>query len=121
MVVLVAVLLGFLMWQNWQVNVQAQTQTPQHGVTLTWNASVTPNVCYNVYRTPTAGGSYTKLNSAPVCVLTYFDPTGNLNGATMFYNVSAVDSMGVEKLDGEVSAVTISDPKAVTGLAAVAR
>lgn len=107
-----ALLAGFLAWQNWQVNAQA----PQHGATVTWIASTTPSVTgYLVYRSPTSGGPYSQLNATPVAALTYFDPTGALNGATEFYVIDAIDSLGVESAHStQVSAVTIGDPKAPT-------
>jgi len=94
-------------------------QAPQHGVTLTWNASASPNVTYNVYRAAAAAGPFAKLGNTTA--LTYFDPTGALNGATEFYQVTALDALGVESApSNQISVVTIGNPKAPPGLAGVA-
>lgn len=44
-------------------------------VDLSWVASTTPNVTYNVYRTAVSGSGYVKLNTAPITVLTFTDTT----------------------------------------------
>jgi hypothetical protein len=62
-----------------------------HTVTLSWTASTTPNVSYNVYRAATSGGTYTKIGSVGVGVLSYIDSTA-LAGETYFYVATAVDS-----------------------------
>jgi len=43
-----------------------------HNVVLNWVASITPGVTYNVYRSSTSGGPYTRLNSSGPS-LTYTD------------------------------------------------
>jgi len=45
----------------------------QHIATLTWLASTSPNVSYNVYRSTVSGGSYVKINAALVSAVTYTD------------------------------------------------
>lgn len=81
----------------------AKAGQQQHGVTLTWTASTSPNVTYNMYRA-ISGGPYTKVNAQPISGLTFFDGTGGA-GTQYFYVATAVDSSGVEsKLSNEVSA-----------------
>lgn len=90
----------------------AMPQTTTHSTTLTWTASTTPGVTYNVYYSTTQTGTYAKLNSAPISVATYVD-TVNTSG---YWEVSAVDSLGDESLkDGPVSI-----PNAPSALKAVA-
>jgi hypothetical protein len=66
-----------------------------HTATLSWTASVTPNVSYNVYRATTSGGPYTKVGSVGVGVVSYIDSTA-LAGQTYFYVIRAVDSTNTE-------------------------
>lgn len=97
-----------------------EAQTPQHGVTLTWTASTSPTVTgYNVYRSTVTGGPYTKLTATPVSATTYFDPTASLGGQTLFYVVTAVDSLGVESSNSNQAGpeVAIGNPNPPSGLA----
>jgi len=66
-----------------------------HSAVLSWTASVTPNVSYNVYRATTSGGPYTKVGSVGVGVVNYTDSLA-LSGQTYFYVVRAVDSTNTE-------------------------
>jgi hypothetical protein len=76
----------------------------QHSVSLTWNASTSAVSGYNIYRSTVSGGSYTKINSSLVAVLTYTDTTVQ-NGTTYYYVTTAVDSTGSEStFSNEVSA-----------------
>jgi len=76
----------------------------QHSVSLTWNASTSTVSGYNVYRSTVSGGSYTKINSSLVAVLSYTDSTVQ-NGTTYYYVTTAVDSTGSESaFSNEVSA-----------------
>jgi hypothetical protein len=71
------------------------TATPVHGVNLYWNSSVSAVVGYNVYRSTTSGGPYTKVNPALDFSTSYSD--SSVKGGTTYYYVStAVDSSGVE-------------------------
>jgi hypothetical protein len=76
-----------------------------HTVTLSWTASTTPGVTYNVYRR-TPGGSYTtKLNSVVVGGTSYIDATSTA-GQTYFYVIRAVDSTNTESANSsEVQAI----------------
>lgn len=71
---------------------------------LTWTASTTLGVSYNVYRAQTSGTYTTSLNAAPVAALTFTDGT-ILSGQTYFYIVRAVLN-GIESVNStEVSTV----------------
>ena len=78
-------------------------------VDLSWVASTSPNVAYNVYRGTTLGGPYpTKLNLSPVAALTYRDGTVQ-GGVTYYYVVRAVDTGGTESVNSnEAVAATVA-------------
>jgi hypothetical protein len=61
-----------------------------HYVTLTWTASTTTGVTgYNVYRSQTTGGPYTKLTATAVTGTTYTDSTVTA-GTTYYYVATAL-------------------------------
>lgn len=62
-------------------------------VTLTWNASTSSGVTYNVYRAPTAGSCFTTKIASGIAPLTYDDLTV-VPGSTYFYSVSAQNAGG---------------------------
>ena len=66
-------------------------QVSSHSVAVTWNPSTSQVVGYFVYRQPGTGGSFTKLNSAPV-VLTQFTDDNVQNGQSYTYVVTAIDA-----------------------------
>ena len=66
-----------------------------HSVNLSWKASISIVVGYNVYRAEKAEGPFTKLNSSPVNKTNYQD-TGVRAGHTYFYKVAAIDAKGKE-------------------------
>jgi hypothetical protein len=67
-----------------------------HAATLTWSASTSSNVAgYNIYRSTTSGGPYTKINSSLVNGTTYTD-LSTLAGVTYYYVVTAVDGSSNE-------------------------
>jgi hypothetical protein len=70
------------------------TTASSHSVLLSWGASSTSGVNYNVYRSTTNGGPYTKLTTVtPVAGLSYIDGTV-FSGQTYYYVVTAVNSSG---------------------------
>jgi hypothetical protein len=66
---------------------------PQHSVTLSWKASTSPVVGYNVYRRGTSG--VVKLNLEPITGISYVDHTVQ-PGQTYFYVTKAVSPRGTE-------------------------
>jgi len=77
----------------------------QHTVTLTWNASGSSVVGYNVYRGTISGGPYTKINTALVATTNYVDNTVQ-SGTSYFYAVTSVDLNGVESaFSSQVTAI----------------
>jgi hypothetical protein len=76
-----------------------------HTATLSWTASVTPNVTYNIYRATTTGGPYTKIGSVGVGVVSYIDSSA-LAGEKYFYVIRAMDNTNAESANSsEVQAV----------------
>lgn len=111
--------LALLFWPS-----QAQTS---HNVTLTWNASSTTGVNYNLYRGTTTGGPYTKLNASPITVLTYADTTG-VGGTKYYYVETAICTAscptgisGESAYSNEASATFLAAPQPGAGLQAVAQ
>jgi hypothetical protein len=71
------------------------SQESSHSVQLTWHASTSNMVGYNIYRGTISGGPYVKINAALVTSLIYSD-TAVASSATYYYVTTAVDSIGVE-------------------------
>ena len=73
----------------------AGVATKQHTVGLAWSPSKSTVAGYNVYRSTTTGGPYSKLNSSSIVTTSYSDSTVK-SGATYFYVTTAVNSSGAE-------------------------
>ncbi len=77
-------------------------------VALAWDANSESDLAgYNVYRSATAGGTYTRINASLVSGTSYPD-AGLANGTAVFYKVSAVDSSSNE---GPLSSVASATPR----------
>jgi hypothetical protein len=75
-----------------------------HSVTLSWAASTSTVIGYNVYRGSQSGGPYTKLNASPAAGTTFTDDTVQA-GQTYYYVTTSVDSSNVESgFSNQVSA-----------------
>jgi hypothetical protein len=80
-------------------------QTVSHDVVLSWNASASPVIGYNIYRGQVSGGPYTKVTSAPVGVASGVDSTVQ-SGSTYYYTVTSIDSSNLESgFSNETSAI----------------
>lgn len=77
-----------------------------HRVVLTWKASGSPVVGYNVYRRAVTGGSFVKLNIACIPDLTYIDDSVK-SGLTYEYLTRAVDAQGRESADSNTQRLTV--------------
>lgn len=73
------------------------TATPsQSGIALAWNNNTEQDLAgYNIYRSDTAGGVFTKLNSSLLAASQYSD-TAAPAGQYSYYRVTAVDKSGNE-------------------------
>ncbi|NIO20208.1 MAG: hypothetical protein GTN76_05545 [Candidatus Aenigmarchaeota archaeon] len=79
-------------------------------VHLSWRmVSNFPNRGYNVHRSTTSGGPYTKINSNPVIDQTNYIDTSVTNGNTYYYVVRLVDTGGTESENSNEVRVTASD------------
>lgn len=67
----------------------------QYSVSLSWTASTSPVVGYNVYRGSTSGGPYSKINTTLDPSTTYTD-SSVATGQTYYYVTTAVNSNGQE-------------------------
>lgn len=89
---------------------------PSKIVTLTWNASPTPSVTYNVYRSVITGSCFTTKIASGVSLLTYADSTV-IAGTTYFYSVSAQNSGGEStSCSNEVQIAVPTPPSPPTNL-----
>ena len=80
----------------------------QHTVGLSWNASTSSSVTgYNVYRSTSSTGSYSRINPLPNPSMNYSDSTVQ-SGQTYYYATTAVDSSGAES--GYSNKVQVSVP-----------
>lgn len=67
-----------------------------HAVSLSWIASTSANVTgYNVYRSTTPGGPYTKITPTPVSTTTFMD-TAVQGGQIFYYVATAINSSNLE-------------------------
>jgi hypothetical protein len=73
------------------------TGTGTVGVSLSWDASTSVVVGYNVYRSTLTGGPYVRLNASVIPGTNYADSTAKAS-TTYFYVATAVDADGVESI-----------------------
>ena len=85
------------------------TAAPQHTVSLSWAASTSTVVGYNVYRGTQSGGPYAVLNSTADASTTYTDSTVQA-GQTYYYVVTAVDSSGNESVNSNQAQAVVPTP-----------
>jgi len=81
----------------------------RHSVTISWEASASRVIGYNVYRAEASGRNFTKLTSHPVFATKYTDLTVEA-GKTYSYYVAAVNSNGVESKPSENVTVQVPSP-----------
>jgi hypothetical protein len=81
------------------------TTPPQHSVNLSWNASTSAVVGYNVYRGTASGGPYSRVNSGLDALTAYTDGTVQA-GQTYYYVTTSVDGSNSESTySNEVKAI----------------
>jgi hypothetical protein len=84
--------------------------TIQHTVDLSWNASTSTSISgYNVYRSTTGGGPYTKINPSLNPSMNYSDGTVQ-SGQTYYYVTTAVSSSGTESAYSNQVTVVVPFP-----------
>lgn len=98
----------------------SQAPAGTHGITICWAASISSTVTgYNVYVSTTAGGPYTKQNSALVSGTSYFYATPNIGGVKQFMVIRSFDNTAESANSNEVSAVPLGNPLPPTAVQAV--
>jgi hypothetical protein len=85
------------------------TAAPQHSVVLSWAASTSTVVGYNVYRGTQSGGPYAVLTGSPDASTSYTDNSVQA-GQTYYYVVTAVDGSGNESVDSNQAQAVIPTP-----------
>jgi hypothetical protein len=101
----VSVILALLLSVTWFLVTSGITAAPHlgsppHTVKLTWTASTTPGVSYNIYRVTESTGKLEQLNKDPLTGLTYpvtgltFTDPNPVNGEKYTYYVTAVGATG---------------------------
>ncbi len=80
-----------------------------HSGTLTWNASTSTVIGYDVYRGTASGGPYTKINSLVDATTTFTDTTVQA-GQTYYWVVTAVNSSNVQSTYSNQASGTIPTP-----------
>ena len=85
------------------------TATTQHSVGLSWTASASSVVGYNMYRSATSGGPYAKLTPALDASTNYVDSSVQ-GGKTYDYVSTAVDSQGAESKYSNQQQAVIPSP-----------
>lgn len=83
--------------------------SPQHSVTLSWTASSSSVVGYNVYRASQSGGPFTKLDSSLVTGTTFTDDTVQA-GQSYYYVTTAVNSNNAESAYSNQASADIPTP-----------
>ena len=85
------------------------TPPPQHSVSLSWNPSTSAVLGYNVYRSTSSGGPYSKIDAALDTSTTYTDSTVQ-SGQTYYYVTTAVDGSGLESTYSNQAQAVIPTP-----------
>jgi hypothetical protein len=85
------------------------TEQSQHSVALSWDASTSQVVGYNIYRGVASGGPYTKLNTSSNASTVYTDNSVQ-SGQVYYYVTTAVDSSNVESSYSNQTTAVIPPP-----------
>jgi hypothetical protein len=80
-----------------------------HSVNLTWDSGGSQIAGYNVYRSTTTGGPYSRINASTVTPSSYSDDTV-ASGTTYFYTVTAIGANGAESGYSNQATVTVPTP-----------
>jgi len=74
-----------------------QVQQPNYAVVLNWNASTSPDIAgYNVYRSTSSAGPYSKINSEGLVASTTYSDATVATGAIYYYATTAVNCSNEE-------------------------
>ena len=89
-------------------------------INLSWTASSTPGVVYDVFRSTTSGFTPSSANQIATATGTVYSDTGLAVNTTYYYVVEASNASGTSAPTPQVSASTITIPAAPTNLTATA-
>jgi hypothetical protein len=95
----------------------------KHAVNLSWTASITAGVTYNLYRGSTAGvcnGTQTPYVTG-IATTTFVDNANLADGQTIFYNVSATKGGAESACNGELQVQIPVLPAPPSGLSGTAQ
>lgn len=82
------------------------------GINLAWSANTEGNLAgYNLYRSTSANGTFTKVNSDIITGTSYNDSSA-LTGVTYYYQLRAIDVHGTEGSNATASSTRTSDTAA---------
>ena len=87
----------------------AGAQPSKHSVALSWDASSSQVIGYNVYRRVATGGSYARLNPSVNPTTNYTDASVE-SGVTYDYVTTAVDASNVESTYSNLATAAIPQP-----------
>ena len=82
------------------------TTTTRHLVTLSWDASTSQVVGYNVYRSTNSLGPFNIINSSLIPLTTYVDEYVQ-SGYTYYYYATAVDAQHDESVPSNHAVATV--------------
>jgi hypothetical protein len=85
------------------------TPPPQHSVNLSWTASISNVIGYNIYRGVKSGGPYSKINSV-LNASTLYSDTSVADGQTYYYVTTAVNSSSEESAYSNQTTAVIPPP-----------
>jgi fibronectin type 3 domain-containing protein len=88
---------------------EALSGTGVHFVDLSWTASTSSVIGYNVYRGTVSGGPYSKINSSLIGGTTYSD-TSVSPGQTYYYVTTAVNSSNNESAYSDQAVAAVPSP-----------
>jgi len=80
-----------------------------HMVALSWDASTSSVVGYNIYRGAQSGGPYSRLNTTPMAGTSYTDDAV-ASGSTYYYVATSVDSHSSESAYSNQAVAQIPNP-----------
>lgn len=84
-------------------------QASSHSVTLSWNASPSAVAGYNVYRSESSGGPYSKMDASVVPTESFVDANVQA-GLTYYYVITSVTPAGLESADSTQASATVPTP-----------
>ncbi|MCP4348556.1 MAG: hypothetical protein GY795_23990 [Desulfobacterales bacterium] len=89
-----------------------ETQSGTDSVKLTWNPSTTPSLAgYNIYRSMSETGPYSKLNTEPITGDHYADNSDLTTSTTYYYYLTTLDTSGRESAPSDITSVVFGHVK----------